>query len=317
LRNEIYEECLEYVGKGSSNHFWQMLADKWGYGHKENIRSAFNQERKRRGKSKMPIDRLKNDAPKILIFDVETTPIMGYVWSIWQDNMPPSAVLRDWHLLSYAGKWLFDDEIISEVLTPQEIKYENDKRITEGIWKLLDEADIAVAYNGTRFDIKRCNTRFLKHGLRPPSYYVNVDPLITAKKSFSVSSNKMDYISEFIGGDKKLSTNFSLWSRCMEGDRGALAEMETYNRQDIIVLETIYLNFLAWIEGHPNLNVFYSDNLSRCPKCGSERLSLTGKTYPTLTNQYPLYRCENCGGESRGRKGLLAKEKTSTVVRSR
>jgi hypothetical protein len=315
LKNEIYEECLNHIGKGSAFPFWKMLADKFGYPSKEAIRSSFNNERKRRGNSNIPIDRLRKDAPKILIFDVETTPILGYVWSLWQDNMPIPAVVRDWHLLSYSGKWLFEDEVVSSVLTPKEIKNEDDKRISQEIWKLLDEADIAVAYNGVRFDVKRCNTRFLKHGFPPPSYFITVDPIITAKKRFSISSNKMDYVSEFLGGERKLSTNFDLWAKCMEGNSDALKEMESYNRQDVTILESLYLDFLPWDTSHPNLNVFYSDNITRCPKCGSENIHTTGKTYPTLTNQYPLYRCDDCKGESRGRKGLLEKEKSKTVIR--
>ena len=181
MRNEIYEECLEHIGKGSSFPFWKALADKHGYPSKEAIRSSFNSERRRRGNSHIPVDRLRKDAPRILIFDVETTPILGYVWSLWQENMPIPAMVRDWHLLSYSAKWLFEDETMSSVLTPTEIFNEDDKRITKEIWKLLDEADIAVAYNGDRFDVKRCNTRFLKHGFPPPSYYVQVDPIITAK----------------------------------------------------------------------------------------------------------------------------------------
>ena len=68
-----------------------------------------------------------------------------------------------------------------------QIEKEDDSRLAKSIWGLLDDCDIAVAYNGVSFDFKRCNTRFLKHDLTPPSYYVPVDPIITAKKCFDIS----------------------------------------------------------------------------------------------------------------------------------
>ena len=125
----------------------------------------------------------------------------------------------------------------------------------------------------------------------------------------------MDYVSEFIEGDRKIHTDFILWVRCLNGDESALEEMENYNKQDIVVLETIYLNFLPWMQGHPNLNVFYTDDVSRCPQCASTKIEFTGKTYPTLTNLYNAYRCVDCGYRGRERKGILSREKLGTVVR--
>ena len=87
----------------------------------------------------------------------------GYFWSLWPNFISTDAVVRDWHLLSYSAKWLFSEDTISEVLTPKEIEKEDDSRLANSIWKLLDDADIAVAYNGISFDFKRCNTRFLKN----------------------------------------------------------------------------------------------------------------------------------------------------------
>jgi predicted RNA-binding Zn-ribbon protein involved in translation (DUF1610 family) len=317
LEDYIYDDCVDKVERlsGKNISFWNELADKYHYENKEAIRSDFRREARRRG-FKLTDSTREKGGPKILIMDIENTPMEGYFWNLWPNNgISTDAVTRDWHLLSYSAKWLFGEETISEVLTPKEIEKEDDSRLANSLWKLLDEADIAVAYNGISFDFKRCNTRFLKHGLTPPSYYVPVDPIVTAKKVFDISSNKMDYVSEFIDGDRKIHTDYILWIRCLHGDEEALEEMESYNRQDIVVLETIYLNFLPWMQGHPNMNVFYTDNVSRCPQCGDTRLAWENKTYPTLTNLYNAYRCTNCGYRGRERKGILSKEKSRTVVR--
>ena len=316
MENNIYDDCVDKVERYSGRNisFWPDLANKYHYENKETIRSDFRREARKRG-FKLSDARREEGAPKILFVDIENTPMVGYFWNLWQQNLSTDNVIRDWHLLSYSAKWLFDEEIKSEVLTPKEIEKSDDFRLVTSLWNLLDESNIAVAFNGISFDFKRCNTRFLKHGLRPPSYYVPVDPIITAKKKFDISSNKMDYISEFIDGDRKIHTNFSLWVRCMNGEEDALEEMENYNKQDIVVLETIYLNLLPWMEGHPNLNVFYRDNVSRCPQCASENISFSGKTYPTLTNLYDAYRCTDCGYAGRSRKGIFSKEKRVSIVR--
>ena len=316
MDDSIYEACLEQVRlhSGTSVPFWPGLADKYHYENKESIRSQFRTEALKRG-FKLEHERQKKGGPKILIFDLETTPMLGYFWNLWPNNISTDAVVKDWHLLSCSAKWLFEDEVMSEVLTPKEVKNADDSRLANWMWNLLDECQIAIAYNGLGFDFKPCNTRFLKNGLLPPSYYVPVDPIVTAKKKFDFSSNKMDYISEFIDGDRKIHTNFSLWTNCMEGDQESLYEMEEYNKQDVIVLETVYLNLLPWMEGHPNLNLFYSDNVSRCPQCGNTELDFNQKPYNTLTTSYPAYRCTKCGYRGRGKKSMLSKEKSKSVVR--
>jgi hypothetical protein len=317
LRDDIYNDVQKHVEElsGKNIPFWGQLSDKYQYENKEAIRSDYRREAKKRGYSLLKA-RQRQGSPKILIFDLENTPMEGYFWGLWQQNISIDAIVKDWHLLSYAAKWIFDDDVISEVLTPKEVEKEDDSRLAKSLWKLLDEADIAVAYNGLSFDFKRANTRFLKNGLTPPSYYVPVDPIVVARKKFDLASNKMDFLSEFIDGERKIHTNFSLWVRCMNGDIEALEEMEMYNRQDTIVLETLYLNLLPWMEGnHPNLNVFYDDDVSRCPMCSSINIEYNGKTYPTLTNLYETFVCEDCGYRGRSRKGLLDKQKRASVVR--
>jgi len=316
MREDIYRDVQENVEKlsGKNVPFWDKLAEKWGFSNKETIRSQYRNEAKRRGYSLYKA-RQKN-GPKILIFDLETSPLSGYFWGLWQQNIPIGAILKDWHLISYSAKWLFNEEVMSEVMTSREMLNGNDFRLTKSMWKLLDEADIAVAYNGLSFDMKRINTCFLKHDFSPPSPYVSVDPIVVAKKKFDFSSNKMDYISEFLDGDRKLHTDFSLWARCMEGDEEALAQMDLYCRKDISVLEAIYLNFLPWMDNnHPNMNVFYDDNVSRCPMCSSINIEYTGKSYKTTTNSYPSFVCKDCGYHGRSRVGSLSREKRKTIVR--
>jgi hypothetical protein len=229
---------------------------------------------------------------KVLILDVETLPILGYSWGVWNQNIYPNQIEKDWCILSYSAKWLGDDRIISDVLTPKEALERNDKRIVSGFWKLLDEAFVTVSHNGKRFDLRKLNARFWKNGLHKPSSYKIIDTLTTARSVFGLTFNKMDFIAKFIGADEKLETEFELWRSCDRGDKSALQEMKEYNEQDVYTLEQIYLEMREWIPNHPDLGI-YQNLVDVCPVCLDSNYRKIG-LYTSNKKQYNEYRCSNC-----------------------
>lgn len=250
---------------------------------------------------------------KILVFDIETAPLKSYVWGIWNVNLGHSLNMleSDWFMLTWSAKWLFDDKVMSDKLTSEEVLNEDDKRISKSLWDLLEEADVVVAHNGLKFDIKRINTRFLKNGLTPPMPYQVIDTLIHARRRFNITSNKLNYIGKFLGLGEKLDTGgFDLWKRCMQGEEEALTEMETYNIQDVRLLEDVYLALLPYIKPHPNVGLFVKEDVHSCPSCGSHDLKWEG-TYTTYANQYDAFRCGGCGSIGRSR---TAKPKGKSIT---
>jgi len=246
---------------------------------------------------------IKNHSMKILLLDIETAPLKSYIWGVWNQNIGHSLNMleSDWFMLTWSAKWLYDDKMYSDKLTTQEVLKEEDARICKSLWLLLEEADVLVAHNGVKFDIKRINTRFLKNGLKPPMPYQVIDTLLHARKRFSITSNKLNYIGKFLGLGEKLDTGgFDLWKRCMEGDSSALEEMETYNIQDVRLLEDVYLELLPFISPHPNVSLFVAEDICTCPSCGSSNLKWEGR-YTTYANTYDAFRCEGCGSIGRSR----------------
>ena len=79
------------------------------------------------------------------------------------------------------------------------------KKMLKGLYKLLDEADAVVHFNGSRFDVPVVNKEFLLQGWAPPSSYQQIDLLKTARKQFKFPSNKLDYIAQALklGGKTK------------------------------------------------------------------------------------------------------------------
>lgn len=242
--------------------------------------------------------------PKILVFDVESAPMKAFVWKRFKENISLDQTISESYMLCWSAKWLFDAKVMGDALTPEEAIKEDDRRIVDSLYKLIDEADIIVAYNGKSFDIPYMNQRFLIYGYKPYTPVNVVDPYETAKTVFRFSSNKMDNIATQLGLQNKIKTDFDLWKGCVNGDERCLDDMLKYNKQDVIVLEEIYLRILPWIKNHPNLSN-YMGNKQSCVKCGSERLTLIkDKHFYTPSGVYELYRCNDCGAIFRGKKNL-------------
>lgn len=232
------------------------------------------------------------DNVKILSIDIETLPILGYSWGVWNQNIYSEQVKKDWCLLSYSAKWINNPNIISNVLTPKESIIRNDYRLSKEIWNLLELADVVIGFNSKRFDIKKINTRFLKNGLHKPSSYKHIDLITTAKSVFGLTYNKLDFIAKFLDLQRKLDTDFNLWEKCDEGDLNSLQKMRKYNEQDVIVQEEVYYALREWIPSHPDLSVL-SKSENVCPICLSKNYKEIG-LYTANTRQYPEFRCKAC-----------------------
>lgn len=229
----------------------------------------------------------------VLVFDVETLPLVVYTFQTWNTNIYSRQVIKDWCILSYSAKWINDDKIISDVLTPKEALVRDDRRLLKDFWKLLERADVVVTHNGKSFDIKKLNTRFWKHDLNKPSSYKVIDTLTTAKAVFGLTYNSMDFIAKFKEAQEKMETEFALWAACDVGDRQALADMVMYNEQDVIVQEQIYMSMRQWIPNHPDLGI-YENLVGVCPTCLSKNHQVIG-LFVASTRKYPEHRCSDCG----------------------
>ena len=253
---------------------------------------------------------VKRRLPKILIFDIETSPMKAYVWKRWKENISLDQTISEWFMIAWSAKWLYDNNVYGDVLTPKEAILEDDSRIVKKLWELINQADIVVAHNGNSFDIPKMNSRFIINGLPPTKPFFSVDTCRIAKKQFGFSSNKLDALAGYFGLGHKLDTTFDLWKKCMEGDETSLGYMLEYNKQDVKVLEEVYLKLLPWIKGHPNMNAFMDEPLV-CTNCGSDEVELLeGQYYYTQVNKYPLLRCKHCGAIFRGRASIS----TETLV---
>ena len=238
---------------------------------------------------------------KVLIFDIETSPMRAYIWNMWNNNTHLEQMISDWFCISWSAKWLYSNEVMGEVLTPEEAINEDDCRIVTSLWKLFNEADIIVAHNGNKFDIPRMNSRFIINGLPPTKPYFSIDTCLIARKQFGFSSNKLDALAEYFNIPHKLDTSFDLWKNSMNGDEESLNYILKYNKMDVIILEEVYLKLRPWIKNHPNMGNLEGLELA-CSNCGSKNLEELDDYYYTSVGKYKLYRCKHCDAISRSRK---------------
>lgn len=224
---------------------------------------------------------------KILLWDIETWPITATTWDLWPRNgLDHKNILNDWGIICAAWKWLGEKPVHAQWISP--LHPNNDIDVIKALHKVLSEADVLVAHNGDEFDLKKFNARAIKHGLPPLPPIKTIDTLKVAKKYFNFTSNRLDYLGGFLGVGRKIPTHFGMWLDIMKGDAESLARMVKYNKQDVRLLEDVYLKLRPFMTDHPNENLF--NVVDVCPVCGGKKFKKQGFKY-TRQGAKQQYQC--------------------------
>lgn len=228
---------------------------------------------------------------KLLFLDLETSPIIGYSWGLFEQNIIKR--IKPFTILSFAYKWL------GKKVHVEACDNQSEYQLLKKLHKLLSDASVVVAHNGDSFDIRKINARFIIHKIDPPSPYVTIDTKKVASRVAYFDSNSLNNLGIDMGeGEKIKHRGFDMWEGCMAGNKRDWRDMKRYNMQDVVLLEKIYLRLRPWIKNHPNQSV--SDDIA-CPKCASKDLEKRGMA---ISNgmQYQRYKCRGCGGWCRGKQ---------------
>ena len=241
---------------------------------------------------------------KILLLDIETAPMHCRVWRLGKQVVGMEQIINDWFILGWSAKWLFDYEVASEFVTPEEAKDRDDRRVLEILWKLMNDASIIIGHNIKYFDIPNIYARFIYYHIGPPSPFQMLDTL-QSSKSIGLTSHKLKYITEYLDLKKKLDTNYQLWIDCENGDEKSLAYMEKYCRQDSIALEEVFVELRPYLKTGINMALHNHSGEACCSSCGSPDLEEKGYYY-TSVSRFTSYRCKHCGSYSRSRENDLS-----------
>lgn len=170
-----------------------------------------------------------------------------------------------------------------------------------------------IPCHNTKFDLPTLNREFLLAGLTPPSPSKSIDLYRTVRKQFKFVSNKLDFVCQQLGlGSKTHHKGMDLWTGVEAGSKKDQRTMETYNKQDVFLLEKLYKRLLPWIPNHPSTVVHDGlTDVSRCPTCGGSHVQRRGY-HITKVARYHRLHCQDCGSWSRER--TVAEKASGTTL---
>ena len=262
---------------------------------------------------------MSRQGPKIITLDIETSPIVAYVWSTFKVNIGLNQIVEEWSILSYCAKELGKKRVVYDD-TSKEKNPRDDSRLLAGLHALLSTVDIVIAQNGKAFDMKKINARLIEHGFPALPPIKVIDTLLVAKDVARFTSNRLEWLSKHLTVTPKYDhgefPGMELWTQCLKGNKRAWAEMKKYNCIDVPATEELYLKLRPYMQGHPNVAAYYDDDHTRCPRCASTKLTAMDKPALTQTGEYTRYQCGECGGFARSRYTQNSKAKRKSLLTS-
>ena len=246
---------------------------------------------------------------RILLIDIETAPNTAHVWGLWQQNVSIKQLMESSYTLCWAAKWLGNSKVIFN-----SVYKSSEEDMLGELWHLLNDADVVIHYNGSKFDIPTINKEFLLKGYTPPSPYKQIDLLKITRRTFKFPSNKLDYVCHALGlGEKVPHIGHELWVKCMGNDPASWRQMEKYNKGDVVLLEKLYNELLPWITTHPNYALYTNSDRPICTNCGSAHLQSRGTAF-TGTQRYRRFQCVDCSTWVRTRFTEVDKEQRENIL---
>jgi len=236
----------------------------------------------------------------VISYDIETAYTVSATWGLYDQNV--AKVIREPFVMSISWKYLGDSKVYVKAINDFPLyktdKY-NDKELIKFVHELFSSVKVCIAHNGNSFDYKWITGRFIVHGLLPVAPLQTIDTLLIARAKFRFNSHKLKDLGKYFNlGDKIDTGGIDLWYKCLElHDKKAWDLMKKYNKQDVVLLEKIYLHMLPFITNHPSIALL-SGGLG-CKNCGHNHFQKRGFGI-TLKTKYQRLQCQKCGSWSKG-----------------
>lgn len=246
-------------------------------------------------------------APKILTFDIESVGMEVKTYSLKTDYISPKNILKDWAMLSYAGRFKGEKEF-HYLDNRFAVDKRDDRQITEGLHHLISSADIMIGHNLDRFDLKKFNTKAMKYGLDPIAPKITWDTLKMIRRIAALSSNSLWFCAEYFKLESRKSEHGKfpgdkLWDECMKGNIEAWDENENYNKQDVVVTEELF-DYLVKYDSRVNYQAYFQK--PTC-SCGNHSFYKADHAF-TKQGKFQVYRCHDCGKPYTGKENLIDKD---------
>jgi hypothetical protein len=239
--------------------------------------------------------------PRVLFFDVETRPVLAWIWQIGSKIRIGHEQIRKgdkFDIICICWKWQGEKEIHS--LDWGLHKQDSSSMLAE-FTKVIESADIVIGHNADRFDVKQINTQRLLHGQDPIMWPTSEDTLKQFKKHFAFPCYKLDYLAKVLTGEGKGSMCFQDWIDVVENKSAkALAKMLKYCKRDVLKLEQIFSRAFRYFTPKASMSIITRNDRDGCPRCGSAHVNVNGHRI-TQAGRYPMFQCKSCGHYFKGR----------------
>ena len=244
--------------------------------------------------------------PRIVFFDLETLPNLYEVHKVIPglSSWPGKTLKAQINSIICCGYKVLGENkthcLNAWDFSRWEKDINDDYTLLKEIVKIMKTADAIVTHNGKRFDWKFFQTRLLLKGLDPMHDIPYIDTCQLAKRNITMDRNSLNTLGEHLVGDTKLENGgWDLWQRIQFEDNKADRDlMEKYCKQDVDLLEKVFIKLRPFAKNIPNYNMWRPGQTKICPSCGSTRLKHNGYRN-TKTMSYKRLRCMDCGSSSR------------------
>jgi len=238
--------------------------------------------------------------PKIVIFDLETLPILPEVMRVLpgMSDYYGRTLKADINSIICFGYKVYGDRSTKCInawdFSAWKKCVNDDYEICKISYEILKDADAIVTHNGTRFDWKFLQTRLFIHKLPSLPKIQHIDTRILAKRFLFLFDNKLNTVAKHAGTRKLKHDGWDMWTAVSKRDLKYMRLMTRYCKQDVNALEAIFKRLLPFVTTLPNYNMFRRDGSECCPNCGGFNLKSEG-IRATKEKTYRKYCCKDCG----------------------
>lgn len=230
---------------------------------------------------------------KVLYFDLETAPCKGWFWRPgFRVRLTMKNVREPGKIICASWKWKGK----KKVHRADWGKDKDDKLVLEPLVEAMNEADLIIAHNGDRFDIRWVRARCLANGIMSLPRWQTMDTLKSLRANLELPSYRLEDVCEYYDLPyKKMKVDGDLWEEIVFGEGERMEEMLEYCDADILALESVHEFIEKVVPSKMHVGVAEGGEKWSCNCCGSEHVKHhMQRTTKTGIIKHSM-KCKNCG----------------------
>jgi len=252
------------------------------------------------------------DDPRLLFFDIETTPNIVAAFSIQgKQSLSHKQILKRCEVMCIS--WAWDDGKVQHKTFNLD-KYDwyakdddADLELVKFFVTLAQDADMVIGQNSS-FDIGKLRSRLVKYKKQLNNLDFKptlIDDTYYNTKDIYFDSHKLDDVGDYLGFGNKENhgDGYEWWIEVMRGNKKILKEMVVYCDGDVERTRQIYNYIKPFIKSSLNKAVWFNRPDS-CPSCGQSERPLIIRKYNQ--KRQPVMQCPVCNAYpfTKGKSGI-------------